>query len=111
MLLKCQKKTSRYGMKNVFPVNGKAEILPFSEESFDVVYMVTVLGEITDKQKCVELIKRVIKKGGILSITEMKGDPDLLSPDQLNKLVLVSGFEYLETFTTQKGFTINYKSI
>lgn len=38
-------------IKNIELVHGSAYELPFAEDSFDLVYMITVLQEIPDKQK------------------------------------------------------------
>lgn len=108
MLLKCLKKVAKAEIKNVFPVRGNGAILPFKEYSFDVVFMVTVLGEITDPESCIKSINRILQKGGILSITEMKGDPDLLSVEEIKEIVLNNNFDFSKLITTKKGFTINF---
>jgi len=50
--------------------------LPFSDNFLDLVYMVSVFQEIPDKNKTLMEIKRVLKPGGILSISEFFIDPD-----------------------------------
>lgn len=108
MLLKCLKKIKKERINNVYLIRGDAALLPFSEGSFDVVYMVTVIGEVSSPVSCVKSINRVLRKGGILSITEMKGDPDLLSVDEIKEMVLNNNFEFSNLVTTKKGFTINF---
>ena len=85
--------------------------LPFNSSVFDVVFLVTVLGEVTDPKECINSINKVLRTGGILSITEMQGDPDVLSENEINQLVRQCGFEYLEKLPSFKGFTINYKKV
>jgi len=63
-------------IKNVKLVQASAYALPFSKESFDVVYMVAVFQEIPDKEKALKEIIRVLKDNGILSISEFMVDPD-----------------------------------
>jgi len=50
--------------------------LPFDDNSFDVVYTVTVLQELPDKNRALKEMKRVLKPGGILAVTEFLPDPD-----------------------------------
>jgi SAM-dependent methyltransferase len=46
-------------------VKGDAQNLPFSNESFDVVYMNAVLEHVPDPSKAFKEVSRVLKKGGI----------------------------------------------
>lgn len=71
MLAQCAKK------KNVPElVQGDAYRLPFCENTFDAAYMVTVLQEIPDPHTALVECRRVLKKGGLLGITELLADPD-----------------------------------
>lgn len=45
---------------------GSAEALPFEDNSFDVVWSITVLEHIPDPQKALEEMRRVLKPGGLL---------------------------------------------
>ena len=108
MLQRCSKKLGENNIHNVFLAQGNAQSLPFNSNTFEVVYLVTVLGEVANPKNCLESICRIIRDGGILSITEMKGDPDILSFDQVNKMAGESGFEFLEKFSTRKGITYNF---
>ena len=111
MLKKSLQKLEREKIRNANAVKGNAITLPFNNLVFDLVFLVTVLGEVTDPKKCINSINKVLRVGGILSITEMQGDPDVLSENEINQIVRRCGFEYLEKFTSFKGFTINYKKV
>jgi len=63
-------------IKNIKVILGSAYELPFEDNSLDLVYMVTVLQEIPDKKKALKEVKRVLKPGGILAVTELLPDPD-----------------------------------
>jgi ubiquinone/menaquinone biosynthesis C-methylase UbiE len=84
-----------------------AQALPYAAASFDVVYMVTVLGEVPDQAGAMSEVLRVLKPGGRLSITEAAGDPDRLSASELNALTSAVGMRagrswrgpLIETFT------------
>jgi len=111
MLLRCQKKIVEKAIQNAFLVRGDAESLPFNSNGFDIVFLVTVLGEVSNSKICLQSINKILSAGGILSVTEMKGDPDLISINELNKMVIGCGYEYYEEYSSRKGFTVNYKKI
>ncbi len=64
------------GIKNIELRQASAYGLPFEDGSLDLVYMVTVLQEIPDRGRALREIKRVLKPGGILAVTEFLPDPD-----------------------------------
>lgn len=55
---------------------GSAYELPFEDDSFDLVYTITVLQEIPDQDRALAEVRRVLKPGGILAVTEFLPDPD-----------------------------------
>ncbi len=63
-------------IKNIELKPASAYHLPFEDGSLDLVYMVTVLPEVPDTGKALREIKRVLKPGGILAVTEWLPDPD-----------------------------------
>ena len=111
MLKKSLQKLEHEKIRNANAVKGNAIVLPFNNRVFDLVFLVTVLGEVTDPKECISSINKVLRVGGILSITEMQGDPDVLSENDINQMVMQYGFEFLEKFPSFKGFTINYKKV
>ena len=64
------------GIKNVSTAIAPADHLPFCDNTFDRVFMVTVLGEIPQKNKALLEVRRVLKHGGLLAIGELLADPD-----------------------------------
>lgn len=50
--------------------------LPFEDENLDLVYLITVLPEIPDQLRALKEIKRVLKPGGVLAVSEFLPDPD-----------------------------------
>jgi ubiquinone/menaquinone biosynthesis C-methylase UbiE len=96
MLAQLKKKLSRpenSDIKNIEMVNKSAYELPFEDGSMDVVYMVTVFQEIPDKNRSLAEIKRVLKPGGILAISEWFVDPDYPLKSTTAKQVTVAGFK------------------
>jgi ubiquinone/menaquinone biosynthesis C-methylase UbiE len=63
-------------IKNIKLIEGNAYELPFEDGSIDLVNMVTVLQEIPDRNRALKEVKRVLKPGGFLAVTELFPDPD-----------------------------------
>lgn len=61
---------------NIVPVEGNAYELPFEDNYFNLVYTITVLQEIPNKNKALSEVMRVLKPDGILAVTEFLPDPD-----------------------------------
>jgi ubiquinone/menaquinone biosynthesis C-methylase UbiE len=98
----------REGVTNALPVVGNALDLPLAEGSVDRAFLVTVLGEVPDRAKTLAELRRVLKPGGILSITEALPDPDYQFPDVVRDLCRASGFRLLEHHRRFLGFTMNF---
>jgi ubiquinone/menaquinone biosynthesis C-methylase UbiE len=64
-------------------VRGDATGLPFPTGAFDVVVLVTVLGEVPDLDDALGEASRVLSSGGLLSVSETSTDPDFIAHDDL----------------------------
>jgi len=109
MLEKNRHKIEMTGLRNVDFTQGDAVNLPFDENKFDVVFLVAVLGEVSDKERCLGDIYRVLKPSGLLSITEQPGDPDFLPLPVVLSLAENQGFEFAERYGKKKNYTVNFK--
>ncbi len=63
-------------IKNVELKLTSAYGLPFPDRSLDLVFVVTALQEMPDKKRALREIRRVLRPGGVLAVTEMLPDPD-----------------------------------
>jgi ubiquinone/menaquinone biosynthesis C-methylase UbiE len=63
-------------IKNIRPILASAYEMPFEEDSLDLVYMVSVFQEIPDTTRTLKEIRRILRPGGILAISEFLIDPD-----------------------------------
>ena len=79
-------------IKNIELVNKSAYELPFADSSLDLVYMITVFQEIPDRNRALAEIKRVLKPGGFLGISELFPDPDYPWKSTTIKQVTSQGF-------------------
>ena len=87
---------------------GDAKALPFPDNSFDVAFMVTVLGEVGDVDATLREALRVLKPGGRLSVTEQFGDPDFVPRRALKSKALEAGFTLEAAFGPRFFYTCNF---
>lgn len=76
VISKLNSRLQRDDIANITTKVASAYELPFSNNTFDRVFMITVLAEIPDKKKALFEIKRVLKDNGLLAIGEFLPDPD-----------------------------------
>ena len=108
MLRKAQQKLEAEGLFNARYRVADAGKLPFIEHCFDVVFLVTVLGEIADQKAFLSEAHRVLKPKGILSISEHHPDPDFSPFAKVKSLVEEGGFDLLEHYGGKWSYTVNF---
>ncbi|KPA11976.1 type 11 methyltransferase [Candidatus Magnetomorum sp. HK-1] len=111
MLYKCQCRLDRAGVKNYSVNLGNGKTLPFSDNVFDAIYMVTVFGEIERRQEFLEESSRVLKPNGFLSITEHHPDPDFEHADVLQQEVEKHGFVLIQKLGWRWAYTANFSNM
>ncbi len=112
MLKQLEKKLAKpenQDIKNIETINKSAYELPFDDNFLDVVYMVTVLQEIPDKQRALKEVIRVLKPGGIFAVTELLPDPDYVFKSQTIKLVGRAGFTLDKASGNLWNYTARFK--
>lgn len=82
--------------------------LDLESNFFDRVFMVTVIGEVENKDSYLKEIYRILKHDGMLSISELAGDPDKMSIDEIQSLVSEYGFQKNEVFGNKLNYTVNF---
>lgn len=90
-------------------VQASGSALPFRNASFDLVFLVGVLGEIPDKRAAMAECARVLRPGGVLAVTEAFPDPDYVRAPVLRRLAAGAGFEIGERFGSFANFTQRFR--
>jgi ubiquinone/menaquinone biosynthesis C-methylase UbiE len=112
MLDMAKARLDRKGIGNVDYRQGDAIALPAETESFDVVFLVAVLGEVPDRRACLREIHRVLRPNGLLSVTEFKlGDPDLISIRELQSSIAAEGFELQKRHRRLFHYTLGFRKL
>ncbi len=112
MLKQLERKLSKAEYEDISNIELKqagAYGLPFEDESLDLIYMVTVLVEILDRGKALREIKRVLKPGGILAVTEFLPDPDYPLRSTVIKICQREGFVLDGNLGNLWNYTIRFK--
>ncbi|MFL5385758.1 MAG: class I SAM-dependent methyltransferase [Longimicrobiaceae bacterium] len=109
MLARCRAKAEAAGLTNVGFTTGDGASLPFADAAFDLVYMVTVFGEVHDQAACLRSIRRVLKPAGALSVSEHMPDPDFTPFDALRRQVEASGFRLEARSGSRWAYTANFR--
>ena len=109
MLRKAQRKLQNKGLASVGYTLSDAGSLPFKEASFDTLFLVAVLGEVSQQKAFLKEAHRVLKPGGTLSISEHLPDPDFSPFAKTKSLVEREGFELAEHYGARWNYTANFR--
>ena len=108
MLKKARQKVEATSLSKVGYTLGDARKLPFQPNSFDLIYLIAVLGEVGDPPAFLREAHRVSKPGGILSISEHLPDPDFSRFRDVKSLVEDEGFQLLGRHGPWWTYTANF---
>ncbi|MDO8616761.1 MAG: methyltransferase domain-containing protein [Dehalococcoidia bacterium] len=94
---------------NAHTVVAEAARLPLADGCVDAAFLVAVLGEIPDRPAALLELRRVLKRGGLLSFAETLTDPDYVFQRELRDLCRATGFEPLETSGQPLGYRMTFR--
>jgi ubiquinone/menaquinone biosynthesis C-methylase UbiE len=104
MLDHVMREANKRGVTNVNPALGDAQSLPYADESFEAVVLITVLGEIPDQDRALNEVARVLKPGGRLIVGEMIVDPHTVTLGQLRERAGRAGLSFARRIGGPLGF-------
>lgn len=108
MVERLQRRAANAGIVNLTAIVGDATQPIVPAESFDIVILVTTLGEIPDRGAVLAQAFRALKPRGTLSITEMLPDPHYQSRPTVNRLATAAGFRLRSVLGGCWLFTANF---
>lgn len=109
MLLKARRRLMAAGLRNAGCTEGNAVHLPYQSGTFDVAFLVAVLGEVPDPAACLVSIANVLRPGGRLSVAELPGDPDVLTVEQLRNLAAGTGLAFIESARVSRSVITSFR--
>jgi ubiquinone/menaquinone biosynthesis C-methylase UbiE len=108
MIARLEARAAQAGVTNLTAIVGDATQQHLPAESFDVVFLCTVLGEIPDCEAALRQCYSALKPGGLLSITEIFPDPHYQSRATVRQLVEAAGFQLCQVIGRWYFFTANF---
>jgi len=108
MIGKLNEKLKKGGVENVRTHVASAYDLPLADACMDRVFLVTVLTEIPDQGRALDEIRRVLKPGGVLSVTEEFLDPDYPFASETIRMVTRHGFRFANKSGNFWVYTVNF---
>jgi ubiquinone/menaquinone biosynthesis C-methylase UbiE len=109
MLNYARKRIEKRNLTNVKYYLCNGESFGFADESFDRIFMVTVLGEVENQDGYMQEFHRMLKPGGILSVSEQAGDPDKMTAEQISELAQKHNFSFYRIYGSRRNFTVSFK--
>jgi ubiquinone/menaquinone biosynthesis C-methylase UbiE len=109
MIAAVEEKAREAGVTNVETHVASAYDLPLDDGSVDRAFLVTVLPEIPDRQRALVDLRRVLKPGGLLSITEEFLDPDYPLARTTIRWAREAGFELAERHGNWFVYTLKFR--
>ncbi|ETR69555.1 MAG: type 11 methyltransferase [Candidatus Magnetoglobus multicellularis str. Araruama] len=107
MLEKSANKLKAAGITNFSTKQSDGKSLPFADGSFDLIFMVTVFGEIEERESFLFEASRVLKANGVLSITEHHPDPDFEHANVIAECLYKHGFVPTQQLGWRWAYTLN----
>lgn len=108
MLDMAKSRIESFGISNVTYIQADGAALPLENNTFDVVFLVAMLGEVPDQRKCVRELYRVLRPGGLLSVSEQSYDPHFITIPRIKSLVGET-FRFERVFGTSRNYTANFR--
>ena len=108
MVARLEQRLQEEGVTNVETRVASAYKLPVADESVDRAFLVAVLPEIPYQYGALDELRRVLKPGGLLSITEEFTDPDYAFPFEVVQLVEDVGFTRERFYGNFWNYTLNF---
>jgi ubiquinone/menaquinone biosynthesis C-methylase UbiE len=75
MLALTMRRALNRGIANVVPACGDVAALPYPDDAFDAVYLVSTLGQVSDMTAALRELSRVVHPGGRVVVGELCYDP------------------------------------
>ncbi len=109
VIAQVEERVREVGLTNVETHVADAYHLPLDDASVDRAFLVTVLPEIPDQSRALAELRRVLKLGGLLSITEEFTDPDYPFTFETVRRVEAAGFSLERRFGNFWVYTLNFR--
>lgn len=111
MVARLEAKVEKAGATNVTPRVAPAYELPLQDASVDRAFLMSVLGEIPDRERALAEVSRVLKPDGLLAVGEIMPDPDFSMPQTVVRWCRPNGFQLVDLNGTLLHYVALFKKI
>ncbi len=109
MLEKLKRRLDEENITNVRPLLAGLGEGTFREGGFDRIVLAMVLGEVRDRGAALRELYAALRPGGVLSVTEIFGDPDYRRPATVRREVEAAGFRLVRRFGGFPAYTLDFQ--
>ena len=109
MLAKLERRLAAGGVGNVETRQGALGDGTLPADAFDVAIASAVLGEVHDRPAALADLYRVLRPGGVLSITDVLPNPVYLPLARVRALARAAGFKEARVFDGTLAYTLNLR--
>jgi ubiquinone/menaquinone biosynthesis C-methylase UbiE len=107
MVARVRKKVEAAGLRNVKFLHAGLGEGKLPQAYFDRALLITVLGEIPDRESALQEIHGALVPGGILSVTEVIYDPHFQRRETVLKVACAAGFKERYFFGKKLAYTMH----
>ncbi len=107
MLRRAQERAQAAQLANIRFLQAGAGEGKLEHGQYDRALLVTVLGEIQDRERALQEIYAALKPGGVLSVTELIFDPHFQRRDTVLRLAGAAGFREKKFFGNRIAYTLS----
>ncbi len=111
MVVETREKVLNHNLGNVDLVVANALTLPFKDNSFDLAFLIMVLGEIPKSDVALKELNRVIVPGGVLSVSEFIFDPHYSLRSTVKTKAKHAGFAIVKESGKFFAYALNFRKI
>lgn len=109
MARRTRERVARAGVTNVEVREGDVTTAPLEPATYDLAFLVTVLGEIPDRDRAIASLRDALNPGGTLSFTEVFGDPHYQRYADLVRRCRAAGLEPAGRYGSWLSYTANFR--
>jgi len=109
MIAQVDRRVQAAGLTNVETHVASAHALPLEDGSVDRAFLITVLPEIPEPGRALAELHRVLRPGGLLSVTEEFYDPDYRFLSETIRQVEAARFRFEEQLGNLWVYTANFR--
>jgi ubiquinone/menaquinone biosynthesis C-methylase UbiE len=106
MIERVARRAEAEGIENIEARVANVYDLPFEDGTFDVVYMIAVIGEIPEPLRAMREFHRVLSPSGTLVVSELVVDPDYPLASTIVRMAAAAGFRLREKIGTWFYYTL-----